>query len=320
MQAFVKEIQRLNECKNYGRALYLLCNPPFKWEETCAEDRILLEVMRAQAHKKCGNIAASMRICLAIQDANNDNVWHLLCQLCHELANYDTALMYLQRKRAPASDQIEALQSIVTHASYADGRPEGALCLCKCCGNIAPNLLLCDCKRAWYCNETCRASDAAVHAASPAHARMQLDLIPADVVITYILPFCFTTITIRRLAIDYKHWHCHFGLQLRTLSRHWRRCVDGCVFFWTRIVAKNWPLHFRPNPREEAALTRDTVCAFMLARARLYCVSVLKRKRSVISGTQRNIKREIEMLEGDHAQKTAELATLDARFKKLKDF
>lgn len=71
---------------------------------------------------------------------------------------------------------------------------------------------------------------------------MQLDLIPADVVITYILPFCFTTITIRRLA-----------------------------------------------------LTRDTVCAFMLARARLYCVSVLKRKRSVISGTQRNIKREIEM-------------------------
>jgi hypothetical protein len=39
----------------------------------------------------------------------------------------------------------------------------------------------------------------------------------------------------------------------------------------------------------------------------------------VISGTQRNIKREIEMLEGDYAQKTAELATLDARLKKLKE-
>jgi len=93
MQAFVKEIQRLNECKNYGRALYLLCNPPFKWKETCAEDRILLEVMRAQAHKKMWQHCSIYEDLLGHTGCKQTTTYGICCvNFATSWANYDTAL------------------------------------------------------------------------------------------------------------------------------------------------------------------------------------------------------------------------------------
>jgi len=136
--------------------------------------------------------------------------------------------------------------------------------------------------------------------------------LPADVLHQHILPRCGGTP--RELLQNLRT----FGLGLRTLNRQHRDAVDKCIPFWVEIIPFDWLIQYRMHWSETAQLTEDSVCAFVLGRAREHREYWWRKEELVINNQLSTIESTISTAMRDIAFQEKKRVELQARLRKMK--
>lgn len=193
--------------------------------------------------------------------------------------------------------------------SYAKGRPANAPCMCWQCGSVGQqHMLLCECERAWYCNERCKAEYG--------HRHVLLDpllLLPRDVVVQKILLPAIMPANAVASRTDL-HSARHFGLSLRLLSRMWRQRIDECGAFWFRVVPFDWSALYKPGPRDEYRFPSDVA----LAKARTQYEAALLNKHRLLTKKLDAAEKRAVKAAADKADMREKLDALESRLKRAR--
>ena len=188
---------------------------------------------------------------------------------------------------------------------------------------MGTKLMLCGCKRVWYCNETCKIADATTHASSGFH--MDLERIPRDIMRKHILPLCLLPRDqSERGEIEILVLRCH-GLRLRLINKAWRGRVNDCKEFWLHVVPCDWLKRFKPDPDISGKLPVRELTPHVLVWGRRNGEAKLKRKKKDAekrvekhSKAVAKLQKELEQEESCKKSSGAELQEITSRLKRLK--
>lgn len=352
VDAFFGKCQAYCMARDGGALANLVDSLPIEESDLSHRQRYLLDECRAHAYRHTqdwkrsllyyrkvllsGNLTVATRVYLLADAAF---VYNALVAYDTSLALYKKALE-LCREHLKNESLIATLTSSCRVVEWntmvfpCAGTPGiNQQRICNECGEVGPepSLLICSCQRVWYCNARCMSLNEVSHHRSRFHFRINLDLIPKDVIRKHILPWCLIPCEEDRKAAALSKAGLNAAmvavrkrfLALRTLNKNWMAHVDACKLFWTSVMPCDWTPYYKQDTEALDAMPHAEMREHIFRWTGYFRNHVIDTKMkehekgiTKVNGSIERLKRQLEEKEAEKADLESEVLLLVEHRKK----